>query len=116
MISLLGFTTVKALRSGFKWRYDHPGDLIYAPLLLKQLSDMMPDSSIVSTDVGQHQMWAHSISNRVCHKTSSRQRSRHDGLWFTCGDGRSGRSSGKTNRILVSGDGSFMMNVPELGT
>ncbi|TON79490.1 acetolactate synthase, partial [Vibrio parahaemolyticus] len=26
----------ESLRSGFKWRYDHPGDLIYAPLLLKQ--------------------------------------------------------------------------------
>ncbi len=48
----------ESLRSGFKWRYDHPGDNIFAPLLLKHLSDMMPDSSIVSTDVGQHQMWA----------------------------------------------------------
>ena len=48
----------ESLRSGFKWRYDHPGDLIFAPGLLKQLSDMMPDSSMVSTDVGQHQMWA----------------------------------------------------------
>lgn len=46
------------LRKKFKWRYDHPGDLIYAPKLLKQLSDMMPDSSMISTDVGQHQMWA----------------------------------------------------------
>lgn len=47
-----------SLRQQNKWRYDHPGDLIYAPLLMKQLSDMMPDSSMVSTDVGQHQMWA----------------------------------------------------------
>ncbi|MDF5431039.1 acetolactate synthase large subunit, partial [Vibrio parahaemolyticus] len=48
----------ESLRSGFKWRYDHPGELIYAPGLLKQLSDLMPDNTIVSTDVGQHQMWA----------------------------------------------------------
>ncbi len=44
------------LRKIGKWRYDHPGELIYAPLLLKQLSDMMPNNSMVSTDVGQHQM------------------------------------------------------------
>ncbi len=39
-------------------RYDHPGDAIYAPLLLKQLSDRKPADCIVTTDVGQHQMWA----------------------------------------------------------
>ena len=40
------------------WRYDHPGDAIYAPLLLKQLSDRKPADCVVTTDVGQHQMWA----------------------------------------------------------
>ncbi|MCF1558981.1 thiamine pyrophosphate-dependent enzyme, partial [Escherichia coli] len=48
----------ESLRCDFTWRYDHPGEMIFAPLLLKQLSDMMPDSAMVSTDVGQHQMWA----------------------------------------------------------
>ncbi|MBX4426326.1 acetolactate synthase large subunit, partial [Mycobacterium tuberculosis] len=38
-------------------RYDHPGEAIYAPLLLKQLSDRKPADSVVTTDVGQHQMW-----------------------------------------------------------
>ncbi len=39
-------------------RYDHPGEAIYAPLLLKQLSDRKPADSVVTTDVGQHQMWS----------------------------------------------------------
>ncbi|MBZ4358835.1 acetolactate synthase large subunit, partial [Mycobacterium tuberculosis] len=46
-----------ALRAEHAWRYDHPGEAIYAPLLLKQLSDRKPADSVVTTDVGQHQMW-----------------------------------------------------------
>ncbi|TJA98748.1 acetolactate synthase 2 catalytic subunit, partial [Escherichia coli] len=46
------------LRDEHAWRYDHPGDTIYAPLLLKQLSDRKPADCVVTTDVGQHQMWA----------------------------------------------------------
>ena len=45
------------LKQQHGWRYDHPGERIYAPLLLKQLSERMPDNSVVSCDVGQHQMW-----------------------------------------------------------
>lgn len=83
----------ESLRSGFKWRYDHPGDNIFAPLLLKQLSDMMPDSSIVSTDVGQHQMWQRSTFSHAHHKTSSRPQAWHHGLWFTGSNGCCGRAS-----------------------
>ena len=45
------------MREQFAWRYDHPGDTIYAPLLLKQLSDALPENTVVTSDVGQHQMW-----------------------------------------------------------
>ncbi len=47
-----------ALRAEHARRYDHPGEAIYAPLLLKQLSDRKPADSVVTTDVGQHQMWS----------------------------------------------------------
>ena len=107
---------VSTLRTEFKWRYDHPGDLIYAPLLLKQLSDMMPDSSIVATDVGQHQMWAaQHIQPRAPENylTSA-------GLG-TMGFGLPAAMGAKVARpndesVLITGDGSFMMNVQELGT
>ncbi|SUC17950.1 Acetolactate synthase isozyme II large subunit [Proteus mirabilis] len=49
---------VQQLIAEYAWRYDHPGEAIYAPLLLKQLSDAKPENSIVTTDVGQHQMWS----------------------------------------------------------
>ena len=106
----------ESLRSGFKWRYDHPGDLIYAPLLLKQLSDMMPDSAIISTDVGQHQMWAaqHTQPRDPQNFISSA------GLG-TMGFGLPAAMGAAVARpddqsILVTGDGSFMMNIQELGT
>ncbi|CAM4118867.1 acetolactate synthase 2 catalytic subunit [Vibrio neonatus] len=106
----------ESLRNGFKWQYNHPGELIYAPLLLKQLSDMMPDSSIVSTDVGQHQMWAaQHIQPRDPQNFISSA-----GLG-TMGFGLPAAMGAAVARpddqsILISGDGSFMMNVQELGT
>ncbi|UTV27734.1 acetolactate synthase 2 catalytic subunit [Photobacterium atrarenae] len=106
----------RQLRTDFKWRYDHPGDLIYAPLMLKQLSDMMPDSTMVSTDVGQHQMWAaQHIQPRAPQNyiTSA-------GLG-TMGFGLPAAMGAKLARpedesVLITGDGSFMMNIQELGT
>ncbi len=99
-----------------KWRYDHPGDLIYAPLLLKQLSDMMPDSSMVSTDVGQHQMWAaQHIQPREPQNyiTSAGLGTMGFGLPAAMG---ASVARPDDQSILISGDGSFMMNVQELAT
>jgi acetolactate synthase-1/2/3 large subunit len=104
------------LKHKFRWRYDHPGELIFAPKLLKQLSDMMPDSSIISTDVGQHQMWSaqHIQPRRPENFITSA------GLG-TMGFGLPAAIGAKLARpddqsVLITGDGSFMMNVQELGT
>ncbi|CAH6816247.1 Acetolactate synthase isozyme 2 large subunit [Vibrio chagasii] len=106
----------EGLRSSFKWRYDHPGDLIFAPLLLKQLSDIMPASSIVSTDVGQHQMWAaQHIQPRDPQNFITSAGLGTMGFGLPAAMGASvGRPDDQS--ILISGDGSFMMNVQELGT
>lgn len=106
----------ESLRSGFKWRYDHPGELIYAPGLLKQLSDMMPDTAIVSTDVGQHQMWsAQHIQPREPQNfiTSAGLGTMGFGLPAAMG---AAVARPDDQSILITGDGSFMMNVQELGT
>ena len=78
------------MRAEHAWRYDHPGEAIYAPLLLKQLSDRKPADSVVTTDVGQHQMWSAAVGAKVARPNDT--------------------------VICISGDGSFMMNVQELGT
>jgi len=107
---------VATLREEHSWRYDHPGDAIYAPLLLKQLSDRKPASAVVTTDVGQHQMWAaqHMSFTRPENFITS------SGLG-TMGFGLPAAVGAQVARpddtvICISGDGSFMMNVQELGT
>lgn len=104
------------LKQQHGWRYDHPGERIYAPLMLKQLSDRMPDNSVVCCDVGQHQMWVaqHMRFNSPRNHLSS-------GGLGTMGFGLPAAIGAKLARpqdtvIAVSGDGSFMMNVQELGT
>lgn len=106
----------ESLRCDFTWRYDHPGELIFAPLLLKQLSDMMPDNAMVSTDVGQHQMWAaQHIQPRAPQNfiTSAGLGTMGFGLPASMG---AAVARPDDQSILISGDGSFMMNVQELGT
>lgn len=107
---------VAALNEAHPWRYDHPGEVIYAPLLLKQLSDRKPANSVVTTDVGQHQMWAaqHMAFTRPENFITS------SGLG-TMGFGLPAAVGAQVARpddtvICISGDGSFMMNVQELGT
>ncbi|MDN8543797.1 acetolactate synthase 2 catalytic subunit [Erwinia sp. BC051422] len=107
---------VQALKADHGWRYDHPGQAIYAPLFLKQLSDRKPASAIVTTDVGQHQMWTaqHMSFNQPEDFITS------SGLG-TMGFGLPAAVGAQVARpedtvICVSGDGSFMMNVQELGT
>ncbi|ELN1648396.1 acetolactate synthase 2 catalytic subunit [Salmonella enterica] len=105
-----------AMRSEHAWRYDHPGEAIYAPLLLKQLSERKPADSVVTTDVGQHQMWS------AQHMTYTRPENfiTSSGLG-TMGFGLPAAVGAQVARpndtvICISGDGSFMMNVQELGT
>ena len=104
------------LRAQNPWRYDHPGESIYAPLLLKQLSDALPENTVVACDVGQHQMW---VAQHMTF-TSPRNHISSSGLG-TMGFGLPAAVGAKVARpddqvVLVSGDGSFMMNVQELGT
>lgn len=105
-----------AMASEYAFRYDHPGQAIYAPALLKQLSARLPESSVVACDVGQHQMW---VAQHM-RFTSPRNHLSSAGLG-TMGFGLPAAIGAKMSRpedevVLVSGDGSFMMNVQELGT
>ncbi|MBV7438637.1 acetolactate synthase 2 catalytic subunit [Aeromonas sp. sif2416] len=105
-----------AMAREYAFRYDHPGQPIYAPALLKQLSERLPKSSVVACDVGQHQMW---VAQHM-RFTSPRNHLSSAGLG-TMGFGLPAAIGAKMSRpddevVLVSGDGSFMMNVQELGT
>ncbi|MGS0730275.1 thiamine pyrophosphate-dependent enzyme, partial [Shewanella sp. 0m-11] len=107
---------IEQMKHEHQWRYDRPGELIYAPAMLNRLAHKLPQDSVVACDVGQHQMWVaqHMFFNRPEDHLSSA------GLG-TMGFGLPAAIGAKVARpdatvVVVSGDGSFMMNVQELTT
>jgi acetolactate synthase I/II/III large subunit len=96
-------------------RYDAPGEAVYAPALLKQLSELAPDA-VVACDVGQHQMWVAQhwrFDSPRKHLTSGALGAMGFGLPAAIG----AQVENETAQVVcVSGDGSFLMNVQELAT
>ncbi len=98
------------------WQYDAPGDLVYAPRFLRDLSNATPERTVISCDVGQHQMWVaqhYGFEHPRDHLTS--------GGLGTMGFGLPAAMGAHFARpdhtiINVSGDGSFQMNLQELAT
>ena len=105
-----------AWKKEFAWRYDYPGEGIYAPRLLRDLSCFDEQPPIIACDVGQHQMWV----AQHCRFTDPLQHLTSGGLG-AMGYGLPAAIGAKIARpdatvVNVSGDGSFMMNVQELAT
>ena len=92
------------------------GDEIKPGALISRLSELSDDNTIVATDVGQHQMWAAQFFkvHRPRHFLTS-------GGLGTMGYGLPAAMGAKlgcpsSNVILITGDGSIMMNIQELAT
>ena len=101
-------------------RYDAPGETVFAPALLKRLSELAPEA-IVSCDVGQHQMWVAQhwrMHDPRKHLTSGALGAMGFGLPAAMGAQEAMRNAGRPDAqvICVSGDGSIMMNIQELAT
>jgi len=97
------------------FRYDAPGPGVYAPALLRRLSELAP-SAIVSCDVGQHQMWVAQhwrFDHPRRHLTSGALGAMGFGLPAALG---AQLACPRAQVVCVSGDGSFLMNVQELAT
>ena len=106
----------RVLNDRFGFRYDAPGTDIYAPALLRRMTELAPDDAIVACDVGQHQMWVAQhcrFTHPRNHLTSGALGTMGFGL--PAAMGAQFACPGRTV-LLVSGDGSFMMNVQELVT
>ncbi len=105
-----------AMKTRWAPSYDAPGSGIYAPALLKQLTEQAPDDLIVTCDVGQHQMWVaqHCRFNRSrAHLTSAGLGTM--GYGIPAGIGALLAKPDATV-LTVTGDGSIMMNIHELAT
>ncbi|NJC33680.1 acetolactate synthase-1/2/3 large subunit [Sphingomonas jejuensis] len=96
--------------------YDAPGGGIYAPAMLKALSEAAGDRAIFTCDVGQHQMWVAQHCRFIrpqAHLTSAGLGTMGYGLPAGIG---ALLAEPDATVITVSGDGSIMMNIQELAT
>jgi acetolactate synthase-1/2/3 large subunit len=99
----------------FAPRYDAPGPGVYAPALLKRLSELAPDAT-VACDVGQHPMWVAQhwrLDHPRKHLTSGGLGAMGFGLPAALG---AQEANPDARVVCVSGDGSIMMNIQELAT
>jgi len=97
-------------------RYDYPGEDIYAPLLLRKLSGSFGTDPYICCDVGQHQMWV----AQHCQFNAAEKHLSSAGLG-TMGYGLPAAigvclAHPDSPVVVVSGDGSIMMNIQELAT
>ncbi|MBC7767252.1 MAG: acetolactate synthase 2 catalytic subunit [Phycisphaerales bacterium] len=97
-------------------RYDAPGEGVYAPALLKDLSEAAGDAFVAACDVGQHQMWAAQhcrFASPFAHLTSGGLGAMGYGLPAGLG---AKLARPEAHVVTISGDGSFIMNIQELAT
>ncbi len=107
---------IAELKREHAWRYDAPGEGVYAPHLLKRLSERAGEDFIVTCDVGQHQMWVAQhcrLPRPEAHVTSGGLGAM--GFGIPAGIGALYAEPDATV-VTVTGDGSIMMNIQELAT
>jgi acetolactate synthase-1/2/3 large subunit len=103
-------------KKAYAWKYNAPGDGVYVPAMLKELGDRADEKTIITCDVGQHQMWVaqhYGFRRPELHLTSGGSGAMGFGLPAAIGAAL-GRPDCRV--ICVSGDGSIMMNIQEMAT
>ena len=109
-------TACRDRKARHEFRYDAPGNGVYAPAMLKQLSEAAGDDFIAACDVGQHQMWVAQhcrFARPEAHLTSAGLGAMGYGLPAGIGAAME-RPDSKV--VTITGDGSIMMNIQELAT
>ena len=105
-----------AIREQHAARYDAPGNGIYAPAMLKELSERVGDDFVVAADVGQHQMWVAQhcrFARPQAHLTSGGLGAMGFGLPAAIG---AKLAEPESHVFAICGDGGFQMNIQELAT
>ena len=96
--------------------YEEGGDTLNPKQVTRAIADILPEKTIVATDVGQHQMWA----IQHLHFTYPGQLLTSGGfgaMGFGLGAAIGAKAGNPEQTVLhVTGDGSFRMNFNELGT
>lgn len=114
--------TEKWLEQIDSWKSEHPltyqqdGDEIKPQYVVEQISELTGGETIVTTEVGQNQMWAaqyYKAKNPRCFISSGGLGTMGYGLPAAVG-----AQMGCPDKLVIniSGDGSFQMNIQELAT
>lgn len=106
--------TIKTLKETYPLKYNN--DRLSCPFIMEELDRITKGEAIISTDVGQHQMWAAQY-----YKYSAPRTFLSSGGLGTMGYGLGaciGAQVGQPDKICVNiaGDGCFRMNMNELAT
>jgi len=84
--------------------------------IIAALNDVLPAEAIITTDVGQHQMWAAQGLNLQKPRTFISSGGLGTmGYGIPAGIGAQ-EAFAKRPVVVITGDGSFQMGIPELGT
>lgn len=105
---------IDRMRDMYPLRYNK--EQLTGPYIMEKIYELTDGEAIITTDVGQHQMWA---AQHIAH-TRPENFITSSGLG-TMGFGLPAAVGAQVARpndtvVCISGDGSFMMNVQELGT
>lgn len=91
------------------------GDVLTPKEAIEIMNDINDEDTVIATDVGQHQMWA----AQYCRFKKARTFSSSGGLGtmgFGMGAAIGGATATKKRTVLITGDGSFGMNLNEVAT
>jgi acetolactate synthase-1/2/3 large subunit len=106
----------RRMKDEFAFTYDAPGEGIYAPKLLKDLSEAAGESFIAACDVGQHQMWV-AQHCRFTHPSAHLTSGGLGAMGYGLPAGMAAKlAKPDANVVAITGDGSIMMNIQELAT
>lgn len=105
---------IKELKEKYPLSYDH--SVLSCPYIMEEIDKATEGKAIITTDVGQHQMWAAQY-----YKYSEPRTFLSSGGLGTMGYGLGaciGAKCGRTEKICINigGDGCFRMNMNELAT
>ncbi|MBQ9991492.1 MAG: biosynthetic-type acetolactate synthase large subunit [Lachnospiraceae bacterium] len=105
---------IKEIKTRFPLKYDD--SILSCPYIIEEIDRVTKGQAIITTDVGQHQMWA----AQFYHYTEPRTFLTSGGLG-TMGYGLGaciGAKTGRPDKIVINigGDGCFRMNMNELAT